>query len=101
MPGQDVDRAAIAVVRKADLYRGLPAATMKDLDDSRSGASVCLVEQPIERCAAPDGPNIQRRTQRREAAVQIGEPQTGTTSTLQERNATAADAGSLGDFVLP
>ena len=53
MPGEHVDRAALAIDREADLRDGLPAVVAKDLDNRLDQGRMFRIEQAVGSFATP------------------------------------------------
>lgn len=72
MPGEQIDRSALAVDRVRDLRQRLPAEASEPLEDPTRQSRVALVHQPIKVAASPTERDteigIERRRHRLEEA---------------------------------
>lgn len=64
MPGEDVDPAALSVDRERNLWRGLPATRLQELDDDRGQAGMAPVQQAIHFAATPASHQLDPYVQR-------------------------------------
>jgi len=73
VPGENVDRAALAVPAEGDLDRDDPAQLVEQSDDLVDERRVRGIEQPIQALAVPPNANVEIGAQGGARCVDVGE----------------------------
>jgi hypothetical protein len=101
VPGKNVNRAALTVDRKRSLDGRLPTSGSQKGHDSVDDDGMRLVEEPIERLAAPTKVELKVRSQRCRESVERPERNSADPAVLNRAHERVGKPDPPGDIGLP